>query len=485
MSQTRREFLGHLAAALPLTALAPAVLRASTGKPTDVRIDDISFGYEDYRYRTPLKFGGHLTDRITLLNVTCVVSTRGGKSAHGFCSMPMGNVWAWPSQKLSYDDTLAAMKALAGKLRDVTAAHHDYGHPIDLMWALDPQFLQAAKDVASARSLSEPIPKLCTRVTISPFDGAVHDAFGKLHGVSCYQTYGRDFMSYDIAHYLGNEFKSEWLDQYVTPKPKATMPLYHLCGAVDPIDDGDVQKRIGDGLPETLPEWIRLNGLTHFKIKLNGSDLKWDIDRVMHIHRVTTETQRARKVTDWVYSLDFNERCPNAAYLVDFLAQVKAKDADVFTRIQYVEQPTRRDLQADRGNVMHEAAKLKPVVIDESLVDYETLMLARDMGYSGAALKTCKGQTEALLLGAAVQHHKLFCCVQDLTCPGASFVHSCGLAAHVKTVAAIEGNSRQYVPVANAGWDKKYPGLFHITDGTVNTSALTGPGLTLPDGPLT
>ena len=61
-------------------------------------------------------------------------------------------------------------------------------------------------------------------------------------------------------------------------------------------------------------------------------------------------------------------------------------------------------------------------------------------------------------MGAAVQHHKLFLCVQDLTCPGASLVHSAGLAAHVKTVAAIEANSRQYVPEANAKWDKRYPG---------------------------
>jgi len=497
---TRRAFLGQIAAALPLASLAeltagatgagvvfgqaPAVRRASTGKPTDVRIDDVTFAYEDYRYRTPLKFGGHLTDRITILNVKCAVSTRAGKSVHGFGSMPMGNVWSWPAKTLTYDQTLDAMKTLAAKLRDLTAAHRDYGHPIDLMWALDPQFLQAADDITRARSLAEPIPKLCTRVAISPFDAAVHDAFGKLHGVSSYQTYGRDFMSYDISHYLGSEFKGEWLDQYVSTTPKPRMPLYHLIGAVDPIEEKDIQKRIDDGLPETLPEWIKANGLTNMKIKLNGSDVAWDIERVLRVDRVAPETQRARGASQWVYSLDFNERCPNVAYLLDFLAQIRTKSPDAFARIQYVEQPTARDLKADRGNVMHEAAKLKPVVIDESLTDYETLMLARDMGYSGAALKTCKGQTHALLLGAAVQHHKLFCCVQDLTCPGASFVHSAGLAAHVKTVAAIEGNSRQYVPVANAGWDKKYPGLFHLTDGTVNTSALTGPGLTLPDGPL-
>ena len=304
----------------------------------------------------------------------------------------------------------------------------------------------------------------------------MHDAFGKLHGVSCYQTYGREFMTHDLAHYLGDEFKGEWISQYVEPKPKPRMPLYHLVGAVDPIEESDIEKRLNDGLPETLPEWIRANGLTHIKIKLNGSDLAWDVARVVRVDRVATAAQAARGVKEWVYSLDFNERAPNVQYLLDFLAQIKQQTPAGFERIQYIEQPTARDLKANRANVMHEAAKQKPVVIDESLSDYESLLLAREMGYSGAALKACKGQTQALIMGAAVQHHKLFLCVQDLTCPGASLIHSAGLAAHVKTVAAIEANSRQYVPEANAKWDKRYPGLFVIKDGTVDTSKLTGPG---------
>jgi hypothetical protein len=68
-------------------------------------------------------------------------------------------------------------------------------------------------------------------------------------------------------------------------------------------------------------------------------------------------------------------------------------------------------------------------------------------------------------------------CVQDLTCPGASLIHSAGLAAHVPGVAAIEANSRQYVPAANKGWDKKFPGIFVVTDGMMKTAVLKGPGL--------
>ena len=40
------------------------------------------------------------------------------------------------------------------------------------------------------------------------------------------------------------------------------------------------------------------------------------------------------------------------------------------------------------------------------------------------------------------------------------------------TVAAIERNSRQYVPVANKGWEKRFPGVFDVRDGYVNTGLL-------------
>ena len=459
-------------------ATAPAAFQIARGaKPTDIRIEDIQFSYEDYGYRAPLKFGGQIVDRVTLLNVNCTVKTVNGRAGKGFGSMPLGNIWSFPSKAMSYDVTLNAMKRLAERIAKITAAYKEAGHPVDLNVALEPEYLKAAAAVSRELKLDEPIPKLCTLVTASPFDAAVHDAFGKLNGVNCYSTYGPEFMSHDLSHYLGAKFKGEYLSQYVTKKAKPRMPLYHLVGAVDPITAADIQKRIGDGMPETLPEWINHDGLTNLKIKLNGDNLQWDVDRVLTVDRVTTETQAKRNVKDWVYSLDFNERCPNVEYLLGFLHTVKEKTPAGFARIQYVEQPTARDLKAHRNNVMHEAAKLRPVVIDESLTDIENLMLAREMGYTGAALKACKQQSQALLMGAVCQKYKMFLCVQDLTCPGASLIHSAGLAAHVPGVAAIESNARQYCPAANKPWEARFPGIFRIHDGQMKTSELDGPGL--------
>src|SRR5262249_38595819 len=153
--------------------------------------------------------------------------------------------------------------------------------------------------------------------------------------------------------------------------------------------DADIKQRINDGLPETLGEWIKADGLTHLKIKLNGDDLGWDVNRVVGVNAVAEEVQRQRGVTTWVYSLDFNERCPNVEYLLEFLRQVEAKVPAGFARIQYIEQPTARDLRANPANKMHAAAKLRPVVIDESLIDLESLHLARETGYTGVAFKAC------------------------------------------------------------------------------------------------
>ena len=462
---TRRGLLGGMAG---LTVLA------KTGKPTDIRIEDVRISFEDIQYRAAYKFGGVAVDRATLLNVECAVRTRAGKIAKGFGSMPLGNVWAFPSRTMPYDITLSAMRQLAARLAPLTAGYKEYGHPIEINTALEPEYLKAAIAVSKELKLAAPIPKLCTLVTASAIDGAIHDAFGKAHGRNCYQTYGPDLLGPDLSAFLGSAFRGERLNNYLLQKPRPAVNLYHSVGGSDPLLTADIVKPIADGLPETLPEWIRYNGLHHIKIKLQGDELNWDIDRVVGIDRIAQET---RPDIDWRYCVDFNERCPNVEYLLEFLRKVKEKTPNGFTRIEYIEQPTARDLKADRANRMHEAAKLRPVVIDESLTDLETLLLARELGYTGVALKACKGQSQAMLMAAAGQKYKMFLCVQDLTCPGASLIHSAGIASHVPGVSGIEANSRQYLPAANARWAKTHPGLFVIKNGSLRTAELTGAGI--------
>jgi L-alanine-DL-glutamate epimerase-like enolase superfamily enzyme len=444
---------------------------------SDIRIRDIRTSYEDFRYRTPIKFGGVALDRVTILNVVVDVECHGGTISHGFGSMPLGNVWAYPSKTMTYDQTLEAMRAVVDRVAAVYRGYGGFGHPIDITWEIEHEYIREAEAVGKQLSVADPIPVLATMVCASPFDAALHDAFGKAHGLNCYSTYGPEFVKHDLGHYLGSEFDGRRMNEFVLAKAKPRMPLYHLVGALDPLTIGDVTKPVGDGIPETLAEWIPFNGLTHLKIKLNGDDLDWDVNRVVGVNRVAEEQQAKRGVSVWHYSLDFNEKCANVAYLLEFLRRVKELAPRGFEKIQYIEQPTKRDLKSDRANVMHEASKLRPVVIDESLIDLESLRLAKEMGYTGAALKACKGQTQSLLLAAAAIEYRMFLCVQDLSCPGASLIHSAGIAAHIPGIAAIESNARQYCPAANAPWEPRFPGMFRITDGTMETGLLDGPGL--------
>lgn len=471
MKIRRREFLGAL-------ALGPFL---AAPRSSDITVSDVRFAYQDFVYRAPYQFGGRVVDKITLLDVKVRVTTRNGKSAWGFGSMPLGNLWAFPAKSLTPEATLDAMKALATRVARIAGDSRESGHPLDLAYVLEPAYLKAAIEVGRELGLRESIPKLCTLVVASPFDAAIHDGFGKVHGRNVYSTYDPNLLSNDLSKFLGDDFRGVWLDRTILGRPQGRVPLFHSVGGLDPLEPRDVQQPIGDGLPETLAEWIPYSGIVRIKMKLSGEKVTTDVRRALDIDRVTAAAQAARGVNDWSYCLDFNERCPDVEYVLECLRLIRDGSAAGFRRILYVEQPTARDLRANRYNVMHEAAKLRPVVIDESLTGLDTLLLAREMGYNGVALNACKGQSQTMLMAAAAARYKMFVCVQDLTCPGASLIQSLGIAARVSGVAGLEANARQYVPAANAPWTSHFPGVFDVRDGYIRTDQINGPGLGIPD----
>ncbi len=449
----------------------------SQGKPTDVTVKEVKVSFEPVQYRTPLKFGGRVVSSSYLINADVTVEARNGKHATGHGSMPVGNVWAWPSATLEPDQTETLMKAFAEEVVELFNSYPGYGHPLEIEFEVSSEYDHQAHRVPEGMGVHETLPPLAQLVAASPVDAALHDAYGRMLKLNSFNTLSKEFCSRDLSEFLDEQFAGEYLDQYTLREPVASLPLYHLIGALDPLTEAEVKDRPADKLPVTLGEWIQADSLTHLKIKLAGDQLDWDVDRVLAIEKVTATVQAARGCTTWYYSCDFNEKCASADYVIEFLNRVKQASSAAFERIQYIEQPTSRHLDAANAPQMHAVAAIKPVVIDEALISYESLLLAREQGYSGIALKACKGQSESLLMAAAARKFGMFLCVQDLTCPGASFLHSCSLAARIPGVAAIEGNARQYCPTANAKWARKIPTVFTVKDGRIDTSRLAGPGL--------
>ena len=446
---------------------------------SDLARFEISTEAANFGYRSPMKFGGRVVHEATLLSVKCVAETRGGSLATGsncgIGAMTMGVAWAWPHATLADSIKLNVVLTIAERLASLLSRDKLTGHPLDICQAIECLRTSLAVDVASEFQLDEPIPPLAVLLAASPIEASLFDAQGKALGISSYALLGPDHVTSDLSHDLGQEYKGKYLSDFITSKPAASMPLYHLVGALDPLDENDLSTVVGDGLPETLAEWIARDGLTHLKINLAGDAFDWDVDRVLSVHRVATFA--GTKSQRWAYSLDFNERCESADYVLKLVDEIERRLPVAFSAIQYIEQPTHRDLAKHPENVMHAVAKRLPVVIDESLVDLASLRLAVQQGYSGVALKACKGHREALLMAAVARHDHLYLCVQDLTCIGASLLHSASLAAHIPGVAAIESNGRQYCPAGNAQWVSRFPGMFNVQGGILPTQCLSGPGL--------
>ena len=65
---------------------------------TDVRIVDAVCSFEPVPFRAPLKFGGRVVENCILINIDVTVEDQQGNHEVGTGSMPLGNVWAWPTE---------------------------------------------------------------------------------------------------------------------------------------------------------------------------------------------------------------------------------------------------------------------------------------------------------------------------------------------------------------------------------------------------
>src|SRR5262245_61570242 len=97
---TRRKFVVG-AAALAGGIGAGAICLATRKKPSDVRIEQVSYRYEEHAFRTPFRFARAVVNRQTVLTVDCTVRTASGKVASGFGMLPLNYTFSFPSERLS------------------------------------------------------------------------------------------------------------------------------------------------------------------------------------------------------------------------------------------------------------------------------------------------------------------------------------------------------------------------------------------------
>ncbi|MCD6350881.1 MAG: hypothetical protein J7M26_02070 [Armatimonadetes bacterium] len=443
-----------------------------------VRIVAVEPEFVEEELRTPLKFGTGVITHITGLTARVTVEGRDGATATGEGYILLRDLWAFPSPALDHATRDKAMRRLAETICEAYAALEAYAHPLTLSMTVKSELSRLAEAVTAEQALPEPVPLLAALVCASPTDAALHDAYGRLHGASTYDLYGPDFVDDDLSRYLGPRFAGRYLSDYLKPAYRPELPAFHLVGGLDKLTQAEItDDDPDDGLPVSLDQWIERDGLFCLKVKITGKDIEADVERTAAVAQVAYET-RLRLGLDPTFflSADSNEMHESPEAVIEYLQRLRERSLLAWRAMLYLEQPTERDLEVHRWD-MRPVAELKPVVVDEGVTDLDKLELARELGWSGIGLKTCKGHAASLLYAALAQAEGMLLTVQDLTNPGLALVHSAGLAARLPTLMGVEYNARQYLPWSQPEVQQRHESLFQVRGGKISLASLGAEGL--------
>lgn len=382
----------------------------------------------------------HVTEAIA--TVTLRVA---GREATGRGSIYLSDLWSWPDPALTHEVRDAALRKLCSGIADNLSAWAggEPAHPTELGMRLHehvcrPQTFQPAAG-------PQP-PILAQAMCLSPFDAAIHDAAGLALGRSAFALYD-DAPPLPSVDPIFQGRGAHAIASLLRPQPITELPAWLIVGK-------------NDDLQADVAPWAQQRGYHCFKLKIMGKDAAEDAARTAAVFEAASHWG----CQDIQLSIDSNEANPDAASVTEYLDRLQAINAGAYDALRYIEQPTGRDVRVHRHD-WRAVSSRKPVLLDEGLTSLDLLREAVDQGWSGLALKTCKGHSFALVAAAWAKERGMVLSLQDLTNPGLAAIHAALFAAHVPTINGVELNSPQFTPAANAAWLPRLQGLLDPHDG--------------------
>jgi len=405
------------------------------------RIISADITFEDQPFIKPLILSTGAIERITQATATVRIRAN-DREVTGSGAIYLSDLWAWPDVRFSHEQRDHLLRAftmeIARRLEHLTGDQAT--HPLELGLRLH----------HAVNHLDDPrfndIPVLARSMCLSPFDAAIHDAVGIAYARSAFALYDQP-VSVPSADGFFRSGACNAIARTVRSAPLTALPAWIIVGK-------------NDDLQVDVSPWIKQRGYRCFKLKIMGQDSRVDAQRTVDVFNAV----RSLGAKDPHLSIDSNEANPDAQSVLDYLHQLREKSSEAFDALQYIEQPTGRDITQHRFD-WREVTKLKPVLLDEGLTELSLFEQSVKQGWSGFALKTCKGHSFALVAAAWAKENGLVMSLQDLTNPGISMIHAALFGAYLPTVNGVELNSPQFTPAANERWSGKFPGLFLPKDG--------------------
>jgi hypothetical protein len=438
----------------------------------ECKVTKVTLYFLSVKTRVPLKFGAETLESAEVARVAIEVEGASGKKAVGWGETPLSAPWAWPSS-LEVGVRTEVMKETCRQIGGAIESAAFVGHPMDIGSVILETILpQVIGQINKDRGEHEKMPHLAGLICSSPFDIAIHDAYGTLNSRDIYSCYDRNFMTGDLSTFIegtpadGIDFQGKYPADFLEDPQSPALRAWHLVGGKDPVTAEELTgDEPTDEYPVLLEEWIKRDGLGCLKIKLRGNDEVWDYERIVSVGSIAGFTG-----VDWL-SADFNCTVTEPAYVNEILDRLRDRVPAIYGSILYVEQPFPYDLERHQIDV-HSVSARKPLFMDESAHDWKLVRLGRSLGWTGVALKTCKTQSGALLSMCWAKAHGMTLMVQDLTNPMLAQIPHLRLAHHAGTIMGVETNSMQFYPEASTIEEKIHPGMYRRRGGCVDLASL-------------
>jgi len=229
---------------------------------------------------------------------------------------------------------------------------------------------------------------------------AMLDAVCRLNDKSLFEMLQRDELGFRPGE-LHAELKSLDFRKLLRPQPVTKINIRHTVGLFYPLTDEDwpPERRLNDGLPETLQEYIDRQGIRYLKVKISG-DVDADLKRLRRLWEILP------LAAEPALTLDANEAFEELETFAAFVRRLEREQLGLFQHILYIEQPLPRRLALDSraGKWIREISKTKPLIIDESDATVDAFRRALDLGYTGTSHKNCKGVFKSLTNHALAAH---------------------------------------------------------------------------------
>ena len=409
-----------------------------TGSVPRLRLVEAELFERLVQFRLPFRFGAVTVTHAPQVFVRVRIRLADGREGEGMAAELLVPKWFDKSPVLTHEENFTQLRRSL-----LLARKHLLAAGTDTAFGLSAAVESEQHRACAAAGLND----LVASYGLALHERAVIDALGGLLGEDVFTmvqanrlgigaSTAPDLAGFELAGFLAQL------------RPASSIAARHTVGLADALTASDIpsERRLNDGLPETLEEVIATYRHRYFKLKVAGQ-IESDVGRLVAIAAVLDHT-----VGDYKATLDGNEQFDHVEAVAALWRRIgeEPRLARLKASILFVEQPIARARAL--AEPVHRLAGEIPLEIDESDADIDAFPRARALGYRGISSKSCKGFYRALLNRARIakwnsdeDDERYFMSAEDLTTQAGIAVQQDLALATLVGATHIERNGHHYV----------------------------------------